>query len=71
MKDVPLLYPISVYGRKTILEFLQILSGMTGYVNTLIAMKVLIVMGFSLLCDSMFFYNYQIVKFLLIQKKQL
>ena len=36
---------------------------MTGYVNTLIAMKVLIVMGFYLLYNYVFFYNNQVVKF--------
>jgi len=36
---------------------------MTGYVNTLISMKVLIVMGFSLLYNYVFFYNNQIIKF--------
>jgi len=36
---------------------------MTGYVNILISMKVLTVMGFSLLYNYVFFYNNQIIKF--------
>src|SRR3990167_5627019 len=36
---------------------------MTGYVNILISMKVLIVMGFYLLYNYVFFYNIQIIKF--------
>ena len=36
---------------------------MTGYVNILISMKVLIVMGFYLLYNYVFFYNNQIIKF--------
>ena len=36
---------------------------MMRYVNILISMKVLIIMGFYLLYNYVFFYNNQIIKF--------